>query len=192
MSLDAHRLRTLLVRAELAATQDQLLRRLSRAAGDSTLGRDTGLAHRMTSAVGSTCATTQRMVDGVHRLGTRVRANAHVTGTTGFADRNVDPVEIAELADRRAAGAANATHFAGRQNDHAVHAFFGAQASDATGGADKLAALAGVHFDVVNFQTTGDVRQRKRVSDFRGSIRATDHRRADFQTIRGEDIRLFA
>src|SRR5207249_2108580 len=121
--------RTLLVRAELAATQDQFLRRLSRRPRDSTFGRDTGLADRMTSTVAATFATTQRMVDGIHRLGTGVRADAHVTRAAGLADAHVDPVEISELADGRAAGAADATHLAAGEDDHAVDAFFGAQAS---------------------------------------------------------------
>src|SRR4051794_2422285 len=108
------------MRAELAATQDQLFGCLSRAAGDSALGGHTGLAHGMTSAIGAAFAAAQRMVNRVHRLGTRVRTDAHMTTAAGLADAHVDPVEIAELADGRAAGAADAAHFTAGQNDHTV------------------------------------------------------------------------
>src|SRR4051812_15899665 len=101
----------------------------------------------MTSAITTAFAAAQWVVDRVHRLGTCVRADAHVTASPGFSDGNVDPIQIPKLPDGRAAGAADATHFAGRQNDHAVHAFFGAEACDATGAAHQLAALAGVHLD---------------------------------------------
>src|SRR5689334_21888131 len=104
MSLHAHGLRTLLVRAELAATQDQLFGCLSRAAGDSALGGHAGLADGMTSAIGAAFAAAQRVVDRVHRLGTRVRADAHVSRAAGLADAHIDPVEIAKLSDGRAAG----------------------------------------------------------------------------------------
>src|SRR5258706_13420495 len=49
--LSIHRLRTLLMRAELPAAQDQLFRVLVRIAGDAALDRYAGLAHRMASAV---------------------------------------------------------------------------------------------------------------------------------------------
>ena len=74
-----------------------------RAAGDAALGRHAGLADRVTSAVAAAFAAAQRMVDRVHRLGTGVRADAHVAAAAGLADADVDPVEVAELADRRAA-----------------------------------------------------------------------------------------
>src|SRR5947208_215939 len=107
----------------------------------------------MSAAVGATFAAAQRMIDGVHRLGTRVRADAHVAAAAGLADADVDPVEVAKLANRRATGTADATHFAGWQNDDGPLTFFSAKPADAAGGADQFAALAGVHFDVVDFQT---------------------------------------
>src|ERR1044071_1885973 len=97
------------------------------------------------------------MIDRVHRLGTRVRANPHVAAAAGLADADVDPVEIAKLADGRAAGAAHAAHFARWQNHHRPLAFFSAQSPDAAGGTNQLSTLARIHFDVVNFQTGRDV-----------------------------------
>ena len=41
-----------------------------------------------------------------------------------------------------------------------------------TGRANQLAALAGVHFNVVNFQAAGDIRQRNAISQFRRGIGA--------------------
>src|SRR5687768_15110894 len=134
MPLHVHGLRTHLVLAELAATQDQLLAVLLLAPRDAALGRDTRLAHRVTSAVAAPFAAAQRVVDRVHRLRTGVRADAHVATATGFAEADVDPVEVAELADRRPARAADPPHFAGREDDDGPIAFLGAEASHSTGG----------------------------------------------------------
>src|SRR5690242_968923 len=76
LRLRIHRLRTLLVRAELAAAQDQLFRLLLGVAGDAALGGHARLADRMAATVAATFTTAQRVVDRVHRLGTGVRANA--------------------------------------------------------------------------------------------------------------------
>src|SRR5215218_9651151 len=93
--LHVHRLRTLLVLAELAAAEDQLLAVLARAAGDAALGRHARLAHRVAAAVAAALAAAQRVVDRVHRLGTGVRAPATVAVAAGLADADVDPVEVA-------------------------------------------------------------------------------------------------
>src|SRR5205807_8361203 len=98
-----HRLRPLLELAELPPPQDQLLALGPRAAGDPALGRHAGLAHRVTPAVAAAFATAQRVVDRVHRLGTRVRADAHVPAAAGLADAHVDPVQVSQLTDRRPA-----------------------------------------------------------------------------------------
>src|ERR1700722_16275615 len=112
--------------------------------GDSALRRNAGLAHGMTSAVAAAFAAAQGMVDRVHRLGSGVGTNAHMAGSSGFADADVDPIQISKLADGGTAGAANSSHFAGRQNDDGPFAFAGSEPADAAGGTDHLAALAGV------------------------------------------------
>src|SRR5437588_10367269 len=115
-TLHGDRRRPLLMRAELPSAKDQLLRRFARRTRDAALGGHTGLAHRMPPAIGSAFAAAQRVIDRVHRLGARVRADAHVTRTAGFADAHVDPIEIAKLSNSRPAGAADAAHFARGQN----------------------------------------------------------------------------
>src|SRR3954454_19778360 len=114
---------------------------------NAALGGHAGFADRMASAVAAAFATTQRMVDGVHCLGSGMRANAAMAISTGLAEADVDPIEIAKLADRRPAGAADAPHFARRQDDDGPFTFFSAQSSDAASRADEFAALPGVHFD---------------------------------------------
>src|SRR5437016_6015839 len=148
--LDVHRLRPLLVLAHLAAAHDELVAVLLGVPGDAALGGDAGLADRVSSAVGSALAAAQRVVDRVHRLGPGVGADAPVAVAAGLADGHVDPVEVTELADRRAAGAAHAAHLARRQDDDRPVAFLRPQACDAAGRAHQLAALAGVHLDVVD------------------------------------------
>src|SRR5450432_95765 len=145
------------MRAELSATQDQFFASLARAAGDAALAWHAGLAARMSAAVGATFAAAHRMVDRVHRLGARVRPNAAMTRAPGFAKADVDIIEIAELADRRAAFALHAAHFTAGENDHRPFAFFRAHSCDHARRANEFSALAGVHFDVMDFQTAGNI-----------------------------------
>src|SRR2546421_516929 len=161
--LHIDRLRPLLVRAELAAAQDQLVTVLAWVPRDSALGGAAGLADRMPSAVGATFAAAQRVIDRVHRFGARVGPVAHVALPAGFADAHVDVIEVSELANRRAALALHAAHFAGRQDDDRILAFLRAQSSNAAGTAHELPALAGVHLDVVDFQPAGDGCQRQAI-----------------------------
>src|SRR3712207_6437396 len=100
---------------------------------DAALRRDARLADRVTTTVRPAFATAQRVVYRVHRLGTGVRADAHVAAAAGLAEADVDPVEVAELADRRPAGAADAAHLARRQDDDRPVAFLRAQPGDEIG-----------------------------------------------------------
>src|SRR5687768_8074940 len=101
----------------------------------------------MPPTIGAALTTTEWVVDRVHGLGARVRADAHVSRAAGLAEVDVDPVEVAELTDRRAALALHAAHLTAGQDHHRPLAFLGAQSRDAAGRADELAALAGVHLD---------------------------------------------
>src|SRR5205823_9779912 len=83
-------------------------------------------------------------------------------------------VDISKLANRRSAGAANASHFAGGKDDHGIHAFLRSESRDAAGAADQLSALAGVHFDVVDFQAAGRSEERRVGKEWR-SRRWADH-----------------
>src|SRR5947199_8127355 len=98
----------------------------------------------MTAAIRAAFAAAEWMIDRIHRLGTRVGADAHVAATASLADADVDPVEVAKLANRRPTSAAHAAHFTGGQNHHRPLAFFGSESPDATGGPNQLAALAGI------------------------------------------------
>src|SRR5258708_40304232 len=93
--LHIHRLRPLLEGTKLAAAKDEFFTVLTRAAGDSALGGDAGLGDRMTSAVAAGFTTTQPVVDRIHGLGSRVRAEAHVARAASLAAAGIDPIEIA-------------------------------------------------------------------------------------------------
>src|SRR4051794_38161639 len=191
-SSHVHRLRPLLELAELAAAEDQAFAVLPRAAGDAALGGDAGLADRVPAAVGAAFAAAQRVVDRVHRLGPRVRADAHVPRAAGLADADVDPVEVAELADRRAALALDPPHFTRRQDDDRPLAFLRRETCHAAGGPDQLAALAGVHLDVVDLEARRDVRQRQAVAGVRLGAGTAHHRLPDLQAVGRQDVGLFA
>src|SRR3712207_9425210 len=107
---------------------------------DAALRRDARLADRVTTTVRPAFATAQRVVDRVHRLGTGVRADAHVSAAAGLAEADVDPVEVAELADRGPAGAADPPHLARREDDDGPVPLLCAEAGDTAGGAGALAA----------------------------------------------------
>ncbi len=78
------------------------------------------------------------------------------------------------------------------QNDDRPFAFFGAESSHAAGGANQLAALAGVHFNVMDFEAAGDVGQGHGIAQFRRRIGAVDDGGSDLQAIGGKDVSLFA
>src|SRR5690606_38721986 len=106
------------VLAELAATQDELLAGLARAASLAALGQHAGLAAGMPSAIGPALAAAHGVVDGVHRLGPGVRANAHVAAAAGLADVHIAPFHVAQLSDRRPATGTHPAHLAAGKRHH--------------------------------------------------------------------------
>src|ERR1700676_52356 len=85
-----------------------------------------------------------RMVDRVHRDTAHRGTLPEVTLAAGLTDDLVLVIEIAELTDRRAAHDQDPPDFARRHADLGVLAFFGHQLRGAAGGADELAAFAGL------------------------------------------------
>src|SRR5699024_7043737 len=115
-------------------------------------GHRAGTAHRalaLAAAVG--------VVAGVHDRAADGGTPAHVALAAGLADLAVLVVQVTHLADGGQAVGAHDADLAGGHTDLGVIALLGHQLGGGAGGADQLAALAGVHLDVVDHGTTGNV-----------------------------------
>src|SRR5947209_1568506 len=157
------------------------------ATGGLAPGRD-----RMASAGGLTFTTAVRMVDRVHGNAAVYRFFPEPAITSGFANRNVLMVYVADLAHGRHAVNQNFAGLAGRQFDQRVVAFFRDQLRRATGGAHHLRAFAWPEFQVVNGGTGRNVAQWQRIAYEDVSLRAAHDFLTDLQPDRLKDIALLA
>ena len=112
--------------------------------------------------------------------------------TTGLTDLNVLMVEVADLTDYRLAVRADNADFAGGHTDLSVAAVLGHQLSGGTGGADELSALAGMHLNVVDDGTNGNVGDRQAVAGLDVGFGGRDDLVAGGETDRRDDVALFA
>ena len=80
-----------------------------------------------------------------------------MTLTTGLTDLDVLVLQIADLTDAGLAVGTDDADLAGGHTDLGVVAFLSHQLGIGAGAADQLGALAGVHLDVVDHGTHGDV-----------------------------------
>ena len=75
----------------------------------------------------------------------------------GLTDLNILMLQVAHLTDAGGAVGADDAHLAGGHTDLGVVALLGHQLGIGAGGADQLGAAAGMHLDVVDNGTHGDV-----------------------------------
>lgn len=97
----------------------------------------------------------------------------------GFTDLDGVVLNVADLSNRRLAVKTDNADFS-RRKPHLCHTvFLGHQLRRAARAADKLTALAGIQFNVVNKRTDRNVGDRKRVSrlDIRIRRRINRYRR---------------
>src|SRR5207247_2611313 len=122
-------------------------------------GRD-----RVAAALGLALAAAVRMVDGVHGRASYRGALAAPAAPSGLAARDVLVLDVADLADGRAAPERDAAHLAGGKAQDAVALVLRHQLDARAGAARKLAAATGLELDVVDQRPGRDVRERKRVA----------------------------
>src|SRR4030043_1478651 len=144
----------------LSSSNNSIVTRTSRISCFSTFCKHTGGRTGMPSAICSTFTTTHRMSNGIHCLSSYVRSTSHVALPPGFTDSYILVVWITHLADCCPALLTNHPHFTAWQNDSNPIAFFCHNSCRVTGTSDKFSALAGSHFDIVNFQSGWNCRQR--------------------------------
>src|SRR5438128_2269131 len=129
-------------------------------AGFVTAGRLAPRRLRMI-ALRAPLAATVRMVDGVHRDTAPGRGVALPPRPTGFADRNVLVIQIADLTDGGATFDADQTLLAGRQFEKRVLPLFRHELRGAAGAAHHLPALADSELDVVHHRAERNVLERQ-------------------------------
>ena len=88
------------------------------------------------------------VVAGVHDGTADGGPPTHVTLAASLTDLNVLVLDVADLADGGHALGTDVTHLAGGEADLSHAVLLGHQLSELAGGADQLAALAGVELDV--------------------------------------------
>src|SRR5262245_24438891 len=101
----------------LAAADDELGRTRLRLAGQPALREHARRTDRVTTAGPTTLAATHGVVDGVPGRAAAERAIAHPAVTARVPDRDVVVDDVAELADRGAAGEVDLAHLARGQRE---------------------------------------------------------------------------
>lgn len=104
----------------------------------------------MTAAGASAFTTAEGMVNGVLSDTTDFRTAVEPAVAAGLAEMNVLMADVAYLTDSGDAGGEDLAHFAGRQTQEDVLVFLADKLSVGAGGAAHLAALAGIHLNVVH------------------------------------------
>ena len=147
---------------------------------------------RVATTGGAALAAAMRVIDRVHRDATRLRTLALPARAAGLAVVRVLVVGVGDRADRRHAGAVDEALLARVQ----AHDDVGAVATDdlriGAGRARDLAALAGLHLDIV------DDRAHRHLPHLLGAARldvggcAGHHAVADREALRREDVGLLA
>src|SRR5437588_10097540 len=137
-------------------------------------------------------ATAMRVVGGIHRRAAHRGPLAQPARAAGLASRLVLVLQVADLAERRAAGDVDAPELARGHPDRGVVALFREQLRGGPGRADQLAAPTQRQLQVVDGRTDRDARQRQAVARAHRRVRSAHELVADLHTERGQDVALLA
>src|SRR4051812_9988114 len=181
-----------LVLPAATAANDQLVGFLVLRAGALAERRHAPRGDRVTAALRLAFTAAVRVVDRVHRRAADGRALAEPARAAGLADRHVAVLDVADLADGRAAGEQHAAHLAGRETQRGVALILRDELHARAGGACHLTAPAGLQLHVVHERARRDVLERERVARLDVGADAGLHDRADADAGRREDVALEA
>ena len=137
-------------------------------------------------------AAAVRVVAGVHDNTADRRADAHVTGAAGLTDADVLVIGVADGADGGHGVHGNLANFAGGQTNLSVLTFLSHELSAHTGGANHLAAAAGLDFHIVDQGTNGNVGDGQRVAGLDVGVGTGDDGLAHLNAQRSQDVALLA
>ena len=146
----------------------------------------------MTTTGATTFTTTERMIDGVHGNATDLRTTAQPAIAAGLAELDILVMNVSDLTDGGATGGQDLADLAGGHAQEGVFAFLGDELRVGAGGTAKLAALAGVQFDVVHDGTGRNLLERHGVAGLDVSALARQDGVALVQADGSQDVALFA
>src|SRR5581483_3770446 len=173
-----------------AGADDQLVGLLVLAAGALAERRHAPRRHRVAAALRLALAAAVRMVDGVHRGPAHCRPLAAPAATPRLAAGDVLVVDVADLADGRAALQRDAAHLAGGQAQDGEAGVLRDELDSRPGRPRHLRALARLQLDVVDERARRDVLERQRVADLDVGARPGLDDGADPELRRREDVAL--
>src|SRR5919108_6684554 len=137
--------------------------------------------HGMAAALRLTLAAAVRVVDRVHRRAAHGRTLALPAASARLAAGDVLVVDVADLADRRAARQRHPAHLARGHAQDAVALVLRDELHARAGAPRQLPALARLQLDVVDERAGRDVLERQSVSGFDVGARTGLDGRADSQ-----------
>src|SRR5581483_2164196 len=175
-----------------AGADDQLVRFLVLRAGALAERRHAPRRDRVAAALRLALAAAVRMVDGIHRRAAHCRALAPPAAAAGLAARDVLVVDVADLADGRAARERDAAHLARREAQDGKALVLRDELDARAGGAGHLRALPRLQLDVVHERAGRDELERQRVADLDVGRGAGLDGRSDAQLRGREDVGLRA
>src|SRR6185312_13766245 len=147
---------------------------------------------RMAPALGAAFAAAMGVIDRVHRRAADMGALALPDIAAGLADDLVHVVGIGHRAHRRHAGERYLAHFRGIEPHQGIAGVAAQILGIGAGGAGDLAALARLHFDIVDDGADRQRREWHGIADLDVDLFARDHAVAHGQALRRQNIGLLA
>src|SRR5690606_8791979 len=152
------------------------------------LRRDTPRGYRMTATGGPALTATMRMIDRVHGDTANRRALAEPAGPACLGELDILLVRVGNRADRREAFPRNDALFTGGQTKLGIAGVLADQLDIRACGARELAALAGLHLDVMHDRADRHILQRHRIAGLDVDVAARNHLVARSDTLRRQDV----
>src|SRR5688572_1597956 len=146
----------------------------------------------MTATRGLAFTTTERVIHRVHRHAAHVRALPEPTAATGFSDRDVLVIDVADLPDGRHTLDVDLSDLARRQLDRRVLTLARDQLHRRPGAARHLAALARLQLHVVDLRAERNGLERHAIAGQDVDAVARHDRVADLDADRLQDVALLA
>src|SRR5882724_7495628 len=131
------------------------------------------------------------MVYRVHRYTAGAGADTSPTVTSGLTHHFKVMVAVADNTYSCIAIDEYLSQFAGRHFEDSIFIFFIGQLGRSTCATYQFAALARLHFHVMDICTEGHMLHLKRITNFGRNVVATYHYSSNLQALWGDDISLF-
>lgn len=171
---------------------DKLIARTGRSSGFVTLSRLTPRRYWVTTSGSTPLTTTMRVIDRVHYDPANGRTFSEPTGSSRFPDRNQVVIFITANSNGRETILVNLANFGRRKFQKNVFSVATRDRSERTRGSCDLSASSDLEFHVMHVCARWNFSDRHRVPDFNFGARAGLNGVAHFDSVRGENIRIFS